>query len=128
MTPVEVPVEKWQGSVREVILGASGGGGTRASTVTVGGETTLPFLHFEGAMPHRPVVAAEVTDVYPEDWSPALLEALGDAARDPAAWAKAAADAGADLIALKLRSAHPERGDAGAEACVATVTAVLGAA
>ena len=36
-------------------------------------------------------------------------------------------DGGADLIALKLRSAHPERGDAGADACVATVKAVLGA-
>lgn len=127
MTPVEVPVEKWQGSVREVTLGASGDGGTRTSTVTVGGETTLPFLHFEGAMPHRPVVAAEVADAYPEDWSPALLDSLGDAARDSATWAKAAADAGADLIALKLRSAHPERGDSGAEACVATVKAVLDA-
>jgi acetyl-CoA decarbonylase/synthase complex subunit delta len=127
MTPVEVPVEKWQGVVREVTLGATGDGGTRTSTVTVGGETTLPFLHFEGKMPRRPVVAAEVTDVHPDDWSPVLLEALGDAARDPAAWAKAAVDAGADLIALKLRSAHPERGDAGADACVATVKAVLGA-
>ena len=92
MTPVEVPVEKWQGAVREVTLGAAGDGGTRTSTVTVGGEATLPFLHFEGAMPHHPAVAAEVTDVYPEDWSPVLLETLGVAARDPAAWAKAAVD------------------------------------
>jgi acetyl-CoA decarbonylase/synthase complex subunit delta len=127
MTPVEVPVEKWQGTVREVTLGATGDGGTRTRAVTVGGETTLPFLHFEGAMPHRPAVAAEVTDVVPEDWSPVLLEVLGDAARDPAAWAKTMVDAGAELIALKLRSAHPERGDAGADACVATVKTVLAA-
>jgi acetyl-CoA decarbonylase/synthase complex subunit delta len=73
------------------------------------------------------VVAAEVNDAYPEEWSPVLLEALGDVTRDPAAWASAAVDHGADLIALKLRSAHPERGDAAADACVATVKAVLGA-
>ncbi len=127
MTVVEVPVERWQGAVREVTLGATGDGGTRTSTVTVGGETTLPFLQFEGAMPHRPIVAAEVTDVCQEDWSPVLLETLGDLARDPAAWAAAAVDAGADLIAVKLRSAHPERGDADADACVATVKAVLAA-
>ena len=127
MTSVETPVEKWQGAVREVTLGATDGGGTRTSTVTVGGETALPFLQFEGAMPHRPVIAAEVTDAYPADWSPVLLDALADAARDPASWAAAAVDAGADLIALKLHSAHPEHGDAGPDACVATVKAVLAA-
>ncbi len=127
MTPVEVPIEKWQGAVREVTLGASGDGGTRTAPVTVGGETTLPFLHFEGAMPHRPAVAAEVSDTYPGDWSPVLLEALNDSAHDPAAWAKAAVDAGADLVAFKLRSAHPEHGDAGADACVDAVKTVLGA-
>ena len=35
--------------------------------------------------------------------------------------------AGADLVALKLRSAHPERGDAGADQCVDVVKRVLGA-
>ena len=128
MTPVvDVPVEKWQGAVREVTLGASADGGTRASTVTVGGQSGLPFLGFEGSAPHPPVIAAEVVDVYPEDWSPALLAALGETARDPAAWAQAGVAAGAKVIALKLRSAHPERGDAGAADCVATVKKVLGA-
>jgi acetyl-CoA decarbonylase/synthase complex subunit delta len=126
MTPLELPVEKWQGSVREITLGASGAdGGTRTSTVTVGGEAALPFLGFEGSLPHAPVIAAEVADAYPDDWSPALLQVLGDTARDPAAWAVAAVDWGAKLIALKLRSAHPDRGDAGVAACVATVKAVL---
>ena len=60
MTAVEIPVEKWPGAVREVTLGGSYGGGTRTSTVTVGGETTLPFLGFEGALPHRPALAVEV--------------------------------------------------------------------
>jgi CO dehydrogenase/acetyl-CoA synthase gamma subunit (corrinoid Fe-S protein) len=45
MSIVEIPRETWSGKVREVTLGAGPGeGGTRTSTVTVGGETTLPFL------------------------------------------------------------------------------------
>ncbi|HMK91759.1 MAG TPA: acetyl-CoA decarbonylase/synthase complex subunit delta, partial [Thermoleophilia bacterium] len=127
MTPVDVPVEKWQGAVREVTLGASDGGGTRAATVTVGGESTLPFLGFDGSLPHRPVIAVEVADAYPDDWSPALHAAWGDALQDPGAWAAAGVAAGAELVALKLRGAHPERGDAGPDACVAATKAVLDA-
>jgi acetyl-CoA decarbonylase/synthase complex subunit delta len=124
---VEIPKEKWPGAVREVTLGATHGSGTRTQTVTVGGETTMPFLHFEGGIPHRPVVAAEVGDAYPPDWSPEVLSALGEVANDPAAWAKAAVDQGADLIALKLRSCHPERGDCSAGEAVKTVDRVLAA-
>jgi acetyl-CoA decarbonylase/synthase complex subunit delta len=127
MSAVETPLETWRGAVRTVTLGSAADGGTRTSTVTVGGATTLPFLHFEGQLPHRPVIAAEIADTYPEDWSPTLLEVLGDDARDTAAWARRAVADGADLIALNLCSAHPERGDADGAACAATVTAVLSA-
>ena len=127
MTELEIPVEKWSGAVRLVTLGATGDGGTRTSTVTVGGETTLPFLHFEGQIPNAPVVAAEVVDVHPTDWSPALLEALGDDTRDPAAWAQKMVGLGADLISLKLRSTHPDQGDRSAADAVATVKSVLAA-
>ncbi|HEY5387243.1 MAG TPA: acetyl-CoA decarbonylase/synthase complex subunit delta [Thermoleophilia bacterium] len=127
MTAVEIPVEKWPGAVREVTLGNSYGGGTRTSTVTVGGETTLPFLDFEGAMPHRPALAVEVNDVRPADWSPELQAAWGDAMDDPAAWAAAAVEKGADLIALKLRSCHPDLGGHGPSEAVRTVERVLAA-
>jgi acetyl-CoA decarbonylase/synthase complex subunit delta len=106
MTPLETPVEKWSGSVREVTLG----GGTRSS-VTVGGETTLPFLDFEGAMPHRPALAIEIEDRKPEGWSPELQSVWGEVMDDPAQWARRAVELGADLIALKLDSCHPDRGD-----------------
>ncbi|TET51893.1 MAG: acetyl-CoA decarbonylase/synthase complex subunit delta [Anaerolineales bacterium] len=103
MAVVETPVQKWTGQVREVVLGAtSADGGTRKTTVVVGGETTLPFLHFEGQMPNPPRLAVEIVDRRPGDWSPLLLEAWGDAVDDPAAWAKAAEEKGADLIALQL--------------------------
>ena len=100
---VEIPKEKWSGQVREVTIGATAeDGGTRTQTLTIGGETTLPFLHFEGSIPHRPALAIEIRDRKPDDWSPILLETWGDAMESPAAWAKAAEEAGADLIYLVL--------------------------
>jgi len=100
---IEIPKEKWSGRVREVTLGATTEeGGTRARTLTVGGESTLPYLYFEGEIPHPPALALEIHDRRPDDWSPLLLEAWGEAAGDPAAWAKAAEEAGADLIYLSL--------------------------
>jgi len=100
---VETPKEKWSGQVREVTIGATAeDGGTRSQTLTIGGESTLPFLHFEGNVPHRTALAIEIRDRKPDDWSPLLLEAWGEAMESPAAWAKAAEEAGADLIYLKL--------------------------
>jgi acetyl-CoA decarbonylase/synthase complex subunit delta len=103
MPTVEIPKEKWNGKVREVKIGATKEeGGSRAKTITIGGEATLPFLHFENTIPHAPALAIEIKDRRPADWSPLLYEAWGDAMNDPAAWAKAAEAAGADLIVLTL--------------------------
>lgn len=101
--PIQLPIEKWSGKVREVTLGAGAAqGGTRSRTVTVGGEATLPFLQFEGQIPHPPLAALEIKSRRPNDWSPLLLEAWGDVVDDPGAWAKAADAAGADLLLLTL--------------------------
>ena len=125
---VEIPKERWSGTVREVTLGATAAdGGTRAKTVTVGGETTLPFLHFEGEIPNPPVIAIEIQDGYPADWSPALLEAWGDVVNDPAAWAKKAEEVGADVIMLKLRGADGDGNPTTAGQAAATIKAVLAA-
>ena len=44
---IEIPKDKWPGAVQTVTLGATAEqGGTRAKVVTVGGEQTLPFMHF----------------------------------------------------------------------------------
>ena len=103
MPAIEIPKEKWNGKVREITLGAtSADGGTRTKTVTVGGETTLPFLHFEGNIPNAPTIAVEIQDRTPADWSPVLLDAWGEAVNDVTAWAKAAEEAGADVIMLKF--------------------------
>ena len=124
--PVEIPKEKWPGAVRTVTLGATQAeGGTRSRTVTVGGQKTLPFLHFEGEIPHRPVIAMEIKDRLPDDWSPLLLEFWGDTASDPAAWARAAEEAGADLIVLALSLTDAEGQPITPQKAVAATKAVL---
>lgn len=122
MAAVEVPTEKWTGKVHEVKLGGNG-----RKSVVVGGETTLPFLHFDGAMPNRPVVAIEIQDRKPEDWPPNLISAWGDVTNDPGAWAKKAVEYGADIIMLRLRSAHPEEANTGAAEAKKSVDTVLSA-
>ncbi|HEY70695.1 MAG TPA: acetyl-CoA decarbonylase/synthase complex subunit delta [Anaerolineae bacterium] len=103
---VEIPKEKWTAQVRKVTIGAtSEEGGTRAKTLTVGGESALPFLHYEGSFPNKPALAVEIRDRKPDDWSPLLLDALGETAEDPAKWAQAAEAMGADLIYLVLSAA-----------------------
>jgi acetyl-CoA decarbonylase/synthase complex subunit delta len=81
-------------------------------------------------MPHPPVVAVEIADRWPVDWSPLLKEAWGEAVDDPAAWAKAAEASGADLILLRL-TGPVQRGPGGAKPTAAearkTVRAVLNA-
>ena len=101
--PIEIPKDKWPGSVRIVTIGATAAeGGTRAKTVIVGGQTAMPYLHFEAPMPNKPVIAIEIKSRKPDDWSPLLAEVWGEAMADPAQWAKKAEEAGADLIVLAL--------------------------
>ena len=81
-------------------------------------------------MPHPPVVAVEIADQWPVDWSALLKEVWGDAVNDPASWAKAAEAKGADLILLRL-TGPVQRGPNGAKPTAAearkTVRAVLNA-
>lgn len=124
--PIELIKEKWTGSVRTIVIGATEEeGGTRKNKVTVGGENTLPFLHFEGEMKNRPVVAIEIRDRRPDDWSPILIEAWKDVIDDPAAWAKSAENNGADLIALSLSLTDANNNPVTPEMAVGTVKAVL---
>jgi acetyl-CoA decarbonylase/synthase complex subunit delta len=126
--PIEIPIDKWPGSVRPITLGAtSEQGGTRSHTITVGGEKTLPFMHFESDTPHRPVIAIEIKDRRPDDWSPLLMEAWGDAMDDPVKWAIAAEAAGADLLQLTLSLTGPDGAPITPAAAAAAVKAVLAA-
>jgi acetyl-CoA decarbonylase/synthase complex subunit delta len=123
---IEIPRDTWPGAVKTVTLGATAAdGGTRAATVTIGGERTLPFLHFEDSPPHRPAVALEITSARPDDWSPVLLDAWGEAVEDPGSWAGACEEAGADVIVLLLGLVDGDGAAAGPDSAVEAVQAVL---
>lgn len=126
--PIEFVKDSWPGTVRTVTIGAtSADGGTRTSTVTVGGQKALPFMHFEAETPNSPVVAIEILDRRPDNWSPLLSETWGEVMDDPAAWAKAAEEAGADMLQLTLSATNSEGKETEPEEAVASVKAVLAA-
>lgn len=124
---IAIPVEQWSSQVGTVILGAGPDqGGSRTSTVTLGGESTLPFINFEGDTPNPPALAMEVLDVMPERWPEVLKRPFGDVLGDPAQWAaKCVEEFGADLICLKLASADPHGLNASPDDCAETVRRVL---
>jgi len=125
-TKTKIVKEKWDGQVREIVLGATEAeGGTRSHTVTIGGETAMPYLHFEGSYPHKPVIAIEIQDRRPDDWSELLMEEWGDVMDDPGEWAKAAEQAGADLLYLKLSLEDAEGNPTTPEQAVQAVDKVL---
>jgi acetyl-CoA decarbonylase/synthase, CODH/ACS complex subunit delta len=126
--PIEIPKDSWPGTVRTVTIGATAAdGGTRTSTVTVGGEKNLPFLHFEAKAPNRPVIAIEIKDRRPDDWSSLLLDAWGEDVNDVTKWAKAAEAAGADLIQLSLSLTDENGNPTTPESAVKAVKDVLSA-
>ncbi len=92
----------------------------------VGGETAMPFMDFEGKMPNKPVVAIEIKDRRPDDWSELLVEKWGDVMDDPGEWAKAAEAAGAEMILMNLSLTDADGNPTKPEAAVAAVRKVLG--
>lgn len=124
--PVDIPKESWSGAVRPLTLGATAAeGGTRTRTVTVGGERTLPYLHYEASTPNRPAVALEIRDRRPDDWSPLLIKAWESVIDDPAAWAKAGEDLGVSLIQLTLSLTQADGSPNTPAAAVSAVKKVL---
>ena len=128
---VEIPDirKSWPHAINAVTIGAtSAEGGTRTSTVTVGGETTLPFYHFEGAMPNKPVVAMEVWDIPAEDWPDPIREPFADVLNDPGTWAKRCVDAfGAEMICLRLKGCDPNGADRSPDEAAVAAKQVAGA-
>ena len=112
--------ESYAGSIREITIGKG------SNTVTVGGETCLPFYLFEGIMPHKPKIAMEIWDMEPDDWPESVLSLFRDVIGSPAAWAKKCVDEyGAEMIALQLKSTDPNGRDASPEDAVSTVKKIL---
>jgi acetyl-CoA decarbonylase/synthase complex subunit delta len=120
--------EKWSGRVNAVTIGATRAeGGTRGRTVTVGGQSGIPFLSFDGELPHAPAIALDVLDKEPTDWPKPLADAYGDVWSDPVAWARRVKELGADLVSLRLVGTHPDEGDRSPQEAADTVKAILAA-
>ncbi len=119
--------EKWSNVINAITLGATAAqGGTRGKTVTIGGQSTLPGLTFEGEIPNKPAVAGLITDVVSEDWPDVLKDSIGDVINSPAEWAqKLVEEQKVDMICLKLLGADPNGQDLPPDAAAATVKAVL---
>lgn len=118
--PIELAKEKYSDAINSVRIGVVGPKG-----VTVGGETTLPFLFDEGAMPNAPLVAPEIFDCEPADWPEGLKKAYDGALKDPVSWAKkCAAEYGAQILCIRLMSTHPDYGNRAGEDAVRVVKAV----
>ncbi len=119
--------KKTTGRIHSVRLGNTPeDGGTRAFSIEVGGQDCLPFHHFEGTYPNRPVIAWEVTDVRPDDWCDTVAEPYRDAFSDPIVWAKYVVERrGARLLCLTLRGTHPDRENRSASDAAGLVARLL---
>ncbi|MGI6679765.1 MAG: CO dehydrogenase/acetyl-CoA synthase subunit delta [Dehalobacterium sp.] len=125
---VQLLKERYASQVGTVVLGATKEqGGTRSVSITVGGESALPFQHYEGSIPNRPIVAMEVVDVEP-NWPAPLKNDLGDVVKDPVLWAKKCVEEwGADVIYVVLEGADPDGANKSPEECAKTVKDILAA-
>lgn len=109
----ELMLEKWQGLVSEITIGATKEeGGSRSFNIKVGGEGALPFLFQEGPIPQRPAIAFEIWDIRPPEWPEELTKSYADVISEPLAWAeKAVKEYKAKLLCIKLQGAHPDFGN-----------------
>jgi len=117
--------ESWKNQIQEVTLGAtSGDGGSRKSTVTLGGENALPY-YFDAEMPHRNHVTLDVFDM-PIGMAKSVKVNYEDVMNDPAEWAKKAVrEFNADMVTIHLISTDPLINDTPAREAAKVVEDVL---
>jgi acetyl-CoA decarbonylase/synthase complex subunit delta len=120
------PVEMYPGHVLEVKLGATKSeGGSRDTTVIIGGETSPAFYTFERPRPHPPIVSLDVFDTK-VPLPKAIRVHVQEVMEDPAAWAKLAVEKfGADVVTIHLVSTDPLINDTSPTAASKTVEDVL---
>jgi len=111
--PVPEIAESFTGSVNRVTLGTTKEhGGTRTSTVTVGGARNMVYGGSPDDAGEKPVVAMDVLDTRPDDWPDALIEPYRNVLDSPGDWAKKCVqEFGAELICVKFEGIHPDKGN-----------------
>jgi len=125
--PIPEIAESFTGSVNRVTLGATkDNGGTRRSTVTVGGARNMVYGGSPNDAGEKPVIAMDVLDTRPQDWSDALIEPYKNVLDSPGDWAKKCVEEfGAELICIKFEGIHPDKGDKDAAHAVKVTQEVL---
>jgi len=125
--PIPEIAQTFTGSVNVITLGATpDNGGTRTSTVTVGGSRNVVYAGSPEHMGLKPVVAMDVLDSAPEDWPDALAANFKDVLDSPADWAKKCVhEFDAELLCLKFDSIHPDKGDKDTDHAVKVTKQVL---
>lgn len=99
-----IPKENYTGSIPEIEFG-------KAKTVRFAGESALPMHFFEGEFPNRPLIAFEIQDAQPDDYPEELSKVYSSVWDDPVRWAKFCESLGAEAVALRLMSSHPDSKD-----------------
>jgi len=127
--PIPQVAERFAGSVNQVTLGAAkDSGGTRSSTVTIGGAGNVVYGGSSADAGQKPVIAIDVIDTAPQDWPNTLSQCYKDVLDSPGDWAKKCVEEfGADLICVKFDGIHPDKGDKDAAHAVEVTEQVLGA-
>jgi len=125
--PVPQISEGFTGTVNRVTIGATKeAGGTRTSTVTVGGARNVVYGGSPEDAGEKPVIAIDVLDARPEDWTDVLAEPYKDVLDNPSDWArKCVEEFGAELICLKFEGIHPDKKDLDASHAVKVTEEVL---
>ncbi|MHC4159864.1 MAG: acetyl-CoA decarbonylase/synthase complex subunit delta [Planctomycetota bacterium] len=127
--PVPKITESFRGSVNRITLGATKeNGGTRTSTITVGGSRNVVYGGSVSDAGEKPVIVMDVLDSGPDDWPEVLMEPFKDVLDKPGEWArKNVEEFGADMVCIKFDGIHPDKADKDASAAVEVTKEVLGA-
>ena len=122
----KTPLGEYTQDIQEVTLGATKGqGGTRASTVTIGGHTAPAWDLFQAPPKNPPIIAADVFDM-PISLAKAVKTHYKEVMDDPAEWAKLVVDKfGADVVTLHLISTDRQLGDTSPKDAAKTIEEVL---
>ena len=125
--PVPQISEGFIGTVNRVTIGTTKeAGGTRTSTVTVGGARNVVYGGSPEDAGEKPVIAIDVLDTRPEDWTDVLSEPYKDVLDNPSDWVqKCVEEFGAELICLKFEGIHPDKKDLDASHAVKVTEEVL---
>ena len=104
-----VPLENYSGKVVEVTVGGTKSqGGSRSSSITIGGETAPAFYNFQSKTPHKPIIALDVFDYAKVPLSKAVKMHYREVLEDTAEWARLCVEKfDAEMINLHMTSIDP---------------------